>query len=50
VDDSLAVLASARRYGIGHLLSITQPDSTQPERRIEEYDATNDFSEVIAAL
>ena len=50
VDDSLAVLASARRYGIGHLLSITQPDSTQPARRIEEYDATNDFSEVIAAL
>ncbi|PSL14395.1 putative hydrolase of the HAD superfamily [Marinobacterium halophilum] len=50
VDDSLAVLASARRYGIGHLLSITQPDSTQPERQIDEYEATNDFSEVIAAL
>lgn len=50
VDDSLAVLASARRYGIAHLLSITQPDSTQPERQIDEYPATNDFSEVIAAL
>ncbi|MBV0933966.1 GMP/IMP nucleotidase [Marinobacterium weihaiense] len=50
VDDSLAVLASARRYGIAHLLSITQPDSMQPPRRIDDYDATNDFSEVIAAL
>ena len=50
VDDSLAVLASAQRYGIAHLLSITQPDSTRPERRIDEYDSTNDFSEVIATL
>ena len=50
VDDSLAVLASARRYGIRHLLSVTRPDSTQPERHIEDYEATNDFSEVIAAL
>lgn len=50
VDDSLPVLASARRYGIAHLLSIRQPDSTQPPRQIDEFDATNDFSEVMAAL
>ncbi len=50
VDDSLSVLASAKRYGIAHLLSITQPDSTQPPRQVHDYEATNDFSEVIAAL
>jgi putative hydrolase of the HAD superfamily len=50
VDDSLAVLASARRYGIAHLLSITQPDMQQPARQVTEFDATNDFSEAIAAL
>jgi putative hydrolase of the HAD superfamily len=50
VDDSLAVLASARRYGIEHLLSITQPDLQQPPRQITGFAATNDFSEVIATL
>ncbi|MBA4501636.1 GMP/IMP nucleotidase [Marinobacterium marinum] len=50
VDDSLAVLDSADQYGIAHLLSITRPDLTQPARRIDRYDATDDFSEVIDAL
>jgi putative hydrolase of the HAD superfamily len=44
------VLASARRYGIEHLLSITQPDLQQPPRQITGFAATNDFSEVIATL
>lgn len=50
VDDSLAVLASAKRYGIAHLLSITQPDLQQPPRQIVDYAVTNDFSEAIAVL
>jgi putative hydrolase of the HAD superfamily len=32
LDDSLAVLSSARNHGIVHLYSIRQPDSTQPPR------------------
>jgi putative hydrolase of the HAD superfamily len=32
LDDSLSVLTSARDYGIGHLCSIRQPDSTRPPR------------------
>ncbi|WP_210397172.1 GMP/IMP nucleotidase [Motiliproteus sediminis] len=32
IDDSLPVLRSAERYGIGYLRSIAQPDSQQPPR------------------
>lgn len=32
VDDSLAVLDSAQRYGLGHLWSILHPDSSLPAR------------------
>ncbi|ARU54442.1 MAG: GMP/IMP nucleotidase [Pseudomonadales bacterium] len=46
IDDSLAVLASAREYGIKNLLSIVQPDSQKPERAISEYEAVNSFSSV----
>lgn len=48
VDDSLAVLASARQYGIGYLLSIVQPDSQQPQREIEEFNAIEHFDEIIS--
>lgn len=50
VDDSQSVLASARRYGIAHLLTITRPDLQQPPREITDFEATNDFSEVIPIL
>ena len=48
VDDSLAVLASAREYGIAYLLSIVQPDSRQPERKIDDFEAIKHFSEIIS--
>lgn len=37
VDDSLPVLRSARQYGIEMLVSVTQPDTTEPEREVEEF-------------
>jgi 5'-nucleotidase len=46
VDDSLAVLRSAQRYGIAHLLSIVQPDSQAPARRIDEFRAIDQFDEL----
>lgn len=46
VDDSLAVLGSARKYGIQFLLSIFQPDSQQPRRDIEDYPAIDHFDEI----
>ena len=46
VDDSLAVLRSARAYGIAHLLGVRRPDSGQPPKALEEFDAIADFSEL----
>ena len=46
VDDTLRVLDSARRYGIGHLLAIHQPDS-RIERRVNGYPAIEHFDEIM---
>lgn len=37
IDDNLNVLKSARAFGIKHLLAISKPDSSQPEREIEGF-------------
>jgi len=47
VDDSLSVLKSPQEYGIGHLLSIVQPDSQQPPRQIDEFNAIHHFDEIM---
>ena len=47
IDDNLAVLASARRYGIGGLLAIQQPDSQRPVQVIEGFDAIDHFDEIL---
>tara|TARA_R110002167_G_scaffold2178_11_gene11116 strand:+ start:2909 stop:3562 length:654 start_codon:yes stop_codon:yes gene_type:complete len=46
IDDSLAVLRSAREYGIEQLLSILQPDSQQPQRDIQEFSAIHHFDQI----
>jgi putative hydrolase of the HAD superfamily len=50
VDDSLAVLNSARQFGIAHLISISKPDSKMPKKQIVDYPAIEDFRELIAGL
>lgn len=50
VDDSLAVLRSARQYGIEHLISVSKPDSTRQKRQIEEFPAIEDFRELMPGL
>jgi putative hydrolase of the HAD superfamily len=47
IDDNLNALASAREYGIDHLLAITQPDSRAPGRDIEGFDAIHSFDEIM---
>jgi putative hydrolase of the HAD superfamily len=47
VDDSLAVLRSAQRYGIGHLLSVQRPDSQNPSRNITEFPAIHSFTDIM---
>jgi 5'-nucleotidase len=48
VDDSLAVLRSARDFGIAHLLCVLQPDTRQAPREITEFPAIASFADLIA--
>lgn len=50
VDDNLAVLDSAKQFGIGHLISVSKPDSQQPKREISDYPAIEDFRELMTGL
>ena len=47
VDDSLPVLDSARTYGIGHLVSIRQPDTCKPVKDCGDYAAIASFAELM---
>ena len=47
IDDNLHALESAREYGIDHLLAITQPDSQEPPRQIDDFDAIHSFDEIM---
>lgn len=47
IDDSLGVLRSARRFGIAHLLTISQPDSQQPARQCDEFLSLDDFADIL---
>lgn len=44
VDDSLAVLRSAARYGIGHLRCVATPDSQKPAKDCGEFSDIGEFS------
>jgi HAD superfamily hydrolase (TIGR01509 family) len=48
VDDSLAVLRAARDYGIGQIIAVTHPDSTQDHRIIEEFPSVRGVRELIS--
>lgn len=50
VDDSLAVLRSARDYGIAHLLAILLPDTRQPLRQVDEFPAVQTFDPLLPEL
>lgn len=47
VDDSLPVLRSAAQYGIGHLLAVLQPDTKQPAKNVEEFQAIRSFKDIM---
>ncbi len=47
VDDSLPVLRSARRYGIQHLLCVHKPDSQNPAKDVEEFEAIHSFMDIM---
>ena len=47
VDDSLPVLRAAREFGIGQVLAIRLPDTTQPARVIEEFASVEKLAELL---
>jgi putative hydrolase of the HAD superfamily len=50
IDDSLAVLNSARLFGIAHLISVSKPDSKQPKKHVTGYPSIEDFRELMTGL
>jgi HAD superfamily hydrolase (TIGR01509 family) len=50
IDDSLAVLNSARQFGIEHLISVSRPDTALPKKEITDYPAIEDFRELMIGL
>jgi putative hydrolase of the HAD superfamily len=47
VDDSLAVLRAARRYGIAQIVAITHPDTTQEGRIVDEFPAVRAVAQLL---
>jgi HAD superfamily hydrolase (TIGR01509 family) len=50
VDDSINILDSAKKYGIGHLLAVANPDSQQPLSVINDYHSITDFNTLIEGI
>jgi putative hydrolase of the HAD superfamily len=49
IDDTASVLAAAQQFGIGHLLTLLQPDSQQAQRMHTEFPAILHFDEIMPA-
>lgn len=47
VDDSLAVLRSARDYGIAQLVAVQRPDTRQPRKDVEDFQAIETFLDLM---
>jgi len=43
VDDSITILQAAKKFGIGHLLAVSNPDSQQPVRDIDAFPSVTDY-------
>jgi HAD superfamily hydrolase (TIGR01509 family) len=50
IDDTLPILRSAGRYGIGYLLAVSEPDSRKGPKDTEEFEAVEDFRSLIQVL
>jgi HAD superfamily hydrolase (TIGR01509 family) len=50
IDDTLPILRSAQRFGIGHLLAVSEPDSRKGPKDTEEFAAVGDYRELLLGL
>jgi putative hydrolase of the HAD superfamily len=49
LEDSLAVLATARAAGLAHTIAIRRPDSRRPARAISDYPAVDGVADLLGA-
>ena len=49
IDDSIAVLESAQRFGFKHLLCVCQPDSQKPKKDHVDFNSVDKFSDIMPA-
>jgi putative hydrolase of the HAD superfamily len=49
IDDSEAILQSAQKYGIKHLLCIEQPDSKGESRKSDHFTMINSFEQILSS-
>jgi GMP/IMP 5'-nucleotidase len=47
VDDSLPVLRAARNHGVAQLVAVKRPDTTGPEKIVEEFPAVTNLRELM---
>ncbi len=50
IDDTLSILRSAGRFGVGHLLAVRQPDSRAAQRDTQEFAAVEDYRALLQGL
>lgn len=50
VDDSIAILESAKRFGIKHLLAVANPDSQQPIKSISSFPAVTNYGDFVQTI
>jgi putative hydrolase of the HAD superfamily len=50
IDDSLPILRSAGQFGVAHLLAVRQPDSQAGPKDTEEFEAVEDYQELLQGL
>jgi putative hydrolase of the HAD superfamily len=50
VDDSEYVLESAKEFGVAHLVTLRQPDSTLPVREQTDFPSIHHFEEILNGL
>ncbi|WP_115717096.1 GMP/IMP nucleotidase [Gallaecimonas mangrovi] len=50
VDDSQPILEAARRFGIGYLLGVANPDSQKPHKAFDGFNAISDYRSLLDAI
>jgi putative hydrolase of the HAD superfamily len=50
IDDTLPILRSAQRFGVAHLLAVSEPDSRKGPKDTAEFAAVGDYRDLIAGL